>query len=396
MLSLEFIAAVLGGEISGDQVLAPGPGHSDKDRSLAIKPVSTAPDGMLVHSFAGDDPVECKDYVRDRLGLPPWSPPPRTKASITDYIYRLDDDTPYLRVRRTRDKKFWQERWNGSGWEKGRPDGPKIPYRLPQLIKADEILVCEGEKDADRVAALGLAATTNSEGAGHWSADLNHWFAGKTAYVLPDNDEPGRQHARKVARNLRGVAREVRVVALPGLPEKGDVSDWLSAGGTAETLLALCRAAPVEPPGPAADGAVVVRLADVEPVSVKWLWPPLFALGKLSIVAGHPGLGKSQLTIDIAARVSRGAGFPSAAAAAPPGNVIIMSAEDDTADTLRPRFDAAGGDPSRVHVLEFHQGGRRPSRLRHHQGPSAAGAGDRTYRRGAADHHRPDQRISRG
>ena len=71
-VNLRHLAAALGGEISGDQVLAPGPNHSAADRSMAVKPDQTVPDGFLVHSFANDDPIACKKYVREKCGLPPF------------------------------------------------------------------------------------------------------------------------------------------------------------------------------------------------------------------------------------------------------------------------------------------------------------------------------------
>jgi putative DNA primase/helicase len=74
MIDLRSIARALGGEVSGRQVLAPGPGHSAKDRSLSIRLEPNAPDGFLVHSHAGDNWQECRDYVRQRLGLPAWEP----------------------------------------------------------------------------------------------------------------------------------------------------------------------------------------------------------------------------------------------------------------------------------------------------------------------------------
>jgi putative DNA primase/helicase len=73
-LGLRTIARALGGEISGRQILAPGPGHSRLDRSLSIRIEPNAPDGFLCYSFASDDPIVCKDYVRQRLGLPEWKP----------------------------------------------------------------------------------------------------------------------------------------------------------------------------------------------------------------------------------------------------------------------------------------------------------------------------------
>jgi putative DNA primase/helicase len=71
---LRSLARALSGEISGRQVLAPGPGHRRFDRSLSIRFDPAAPGGFVVHSFAGDDPIACKDYVRARLGLPLWQP----------------------------------------------------------------------------------------------------------------------------------------------------------------------------------------------------------------------------------------------------------------------------------------------------------------------------------
>jgi putative DNA primase/helicase len=75
MIDVRTIANALGGDVLGrDTVLAPGPGHSRKDRSLAIKLDSAAPDGFLIYSHAGDDWKACREHVRTRLGLPPWEP----------------------------------------------------------------------------------------------------------------------------------------------------------------------------------------------------------------------------------------------------------------------------------------------------------------------------------
>jgi putative DNA primase/helicase len=73
-MDVRTIAQTLGGDVSGRQALVPGPGHDRRDRSLSIRIEAGAPDGFVVHSFAGDDPIACKDYVRERLGLPHWQP----------------------------------------------------------------------------------------------------------------------------------------------------------------------------------------------------------------------------------------------------------------------------------------------------------------------------------
>jgi hypothetical protein len=97
----------------------------------------------------------------------------------------------------------------------------------------------------------------------------------------------------------------------------------------------------------------MIRLDTVLPEPVTWLWPGRIACGKLTLLVGDPGLGKSFLTLDIAARASTGAGWPDIPGArCDPGGVILLSAEDDAADTIRPRLDAAGADVRRITLLK--------------------------------------------
>jgi len=98
-------------------------------------------------------------------------------------------------------------------------------------------------------------------------------------------------------------------------------------------------------------GPVLRRFSDIEPEALRWLWPGRVPLGKLTLLIGDPGLGKSLVTIDIASRVTRGASFPDGAECER-GEVLFLSAEDDAADTIRPRLDGAGADVSRVHTLD--------------------------------------------
>lgn len=100
-------------------------------------------------------------------------------------------------------------------------------------------------------------------------------------------------------------------------------------------------------PGP---GPVVVRLSDVTPERVEWLWHGYLPRGKLVTLDGDPGLGKSTLALDWAARVSTGSPWPDGDRC-PAGGVLLLSAEDGLADTIRPRLDAAGADTTRVFAL---------------------------------------------
>ena len=106
------------------------------------------------------------------------------------------------------------------------------------------VFIVEGEKDANQLAGLALVATCNPGGVGKWLASYAVFFRGRDVVILSDNDDAGRNHARSVATNLKPSAARVRILELPGLPPKGDVSDWLAAGGTREELLDLAAEAP--------------------------------------------------------------------------------------------------------------------------------------------------------
>ncbi len=106
------------------------------------------------------------------------------------------------------------------------------------------------------------------------------------------------------------------------------------------------------PPGSTESRAAITCLDAIRPEPLRWLWPGRFPLGKLSILSGDPGLGKSLVTLALAAAVSRGAPWPCREGNAPLGAVVLISAEDDAADTIRPRLEAAGADLKRIHVLE--------------------------------------------
>jgi hypothetical protein len=112
--------------------------------------------------------------------------------------------------------------------------------------------------------------------------------------------------------------------------------------------------------------AVVQRMSDVQPRPLRWLWPGRLPFGKITILDGDPGLGKSLLTIWLAASITRGRALPGAEPQ-PPASVVMLNAEDDAGDTIRPRLEAAGADLSRVVQLtavdEGDEEGERPVML---------------------------------
>jgi hypothetical protein len=197
-----------------------------------------------------------EDDVAAALMAAVGNTPPPQQVRWQSWIYKNEDGTPYLRVERVErngGKIYPQSHWNGNGWKNGKPAGPKIPYRLPELVAApgQPVFICEGEKCADAVAELGWLATSASEGAGKWKPELNKWFTDRVVYILPDNDEPGRKHAEMVASNLHGVARVVRVVKLEGLGDGEDVFDWIKRDPFPENLLRIAEDSPLWNPAEA-------------------------------------------------------------------------------------------------------------------------------------------------
>jgi 5S rRNA maturation endonuclease (ribonuclease M5) len=257
--SIAKIAELLGGEVRGNHVYAPGPGHSASDRSLSVLLDASAPDGFVVNSFAGDDAIACRDYVRDKLGLAPFEPKKKNgkgngaSPTSAEYVYRDARGEPYLLVKKYLDgkgkKQFWQMHWDGTQWLKGKPAGPKIPYRLPELLAAPTAVVyfVEGEKDADNLAIKAcVVATSMSEGASaKWAPELTPYFKERRVVILPDADTVGRKHAQKVAKALYDVAASIKVVDLfPDRSNGHDISDWLKHDVVGAKLFAAVKAAP--------------------------------------------------------------------------------------------------------------------------------------------------------
>ena len=185
--SIREVASTLGGDVSGAQIKAPGPGHSAQDRSLSVRVGREHPEGFIVHSFAGDDDMACREYVREKLGLPEWKPEePRFKTVskiVAEYDYRDEVGDLLFQVVRFEPKDFRQRRPLGGGkWAWDIKGVRRVPYRLPALIEAANaartIYITEGEKAADGLVQLGQAATCSPHGAGKWRDEYNVYLKG--------------------------------------------------------------------------------------------------------------------------------------------------------------------------------------------------------------------------
>jgi hypothetical protein len=168
-------------------------------------------------------------------------------------------------------------------WEKGLDGISQVPYRLPELIdgvrSGETVYHVEGPKDVETAReSLGVVATTSGS-TSSWRSEFRVHYTGADVVIVPDNDLPGRKYADTVARDLLGVARNVKVVNLPGLGEAEDLTDWLDAEHTKDEFFAAAEEAEAyepdreEPwPGPV---AVEVRLPDVMALDPSLLPTPL-------------------------------------------------------------------------------------------------------------------------
>ncbi len=274
-----FLSKFPGARKQGKQWLAKCPAHDDQKPSLSI---AEGADGRLLLKCQASCAVES---VCAAVGLTTadlfTAPKPKANNAqrkiAATYDYFDSKSRLVLQAVRFEPKRFSQRRPDGSGnWVWGLSEDeyvqsargdwykvdektpttktrrkfgecPRVLYRLRELLATDPstlVFIPEGEKDVERLRSLGLVATCNAMGAGKWRDEYNEPLRARAIVIVEDNDKAGREHALQVARSLHGVATSVKVLRLSGLPDKGDVSDWLDAGGTVEQLLEIVAHCP--------------------------------------------------------------------------------------------------------------------------------------------------------
>jgi putative DNA primase/helicase len=223
------------------------PGHDDQHQSLQISERTDLSVGL--HCHAGCE----KTALLTAMGLKfgdLFASTDKGKQAIAHYDYRDLNGTLLYQAVRFFPKEFRQRRPDGAGgwtWNMLGAKGKHVAYRLPDLKGHNVAVVCEGEKDVNRLWSLGIAATCNIGGAGKWgqSETKSLAAAGVTrVIILPDNDEAGSKHAEMVAQSVKLANLAVSVVELPGLGLHQDVSDWLDAGHTKDDLQSLLATKP--------------------------------------------------------------------------------------------------------------------------------------------------------
>ena len=167
---------------------------------------------------------------------------------VTEYPYLDEHGALLFQVVRLKPKAFRQRRPDGrGGWVYNLNGTRRVLYRVPELQGKEAVALVEGEQDVDRLWSCGILATTAPGGAGKWRPEYVEqltWAGVRRLAIIPDNDDPGRAHAEQVAASCHAAGLEVRIVALPDVPPKGDVSNYLDHHPKDE-LPALLRSAPL-------------------------------------------------------------------------------------------------------------------------------------------------------
>jgi hypothetical protein len=267
------------------------------------------------------------------------------------------------------DGKKPKYRWASTG---GRRHWYGRPGALARLrAGASTLYIVNGEPGVWACAQAGVAAISPCGGEGatptatmvaELAGALREFGRPIAVHVVYDTDAAGRTGALEHVRPpLAAAGLDVEVLDIGAtIPDMvgADVDDLhrrVGDAGLAAALADLLRLGVSDLPGEEASPdsrQPWLRLVDVEPEAVAWLWPGRIPLGKVTLLEGDPDEGKSCVAIDIAARVTRGLAMPNTCdAASEPAGVVFVTAEDGLADTIRPRLDAAGGDPERVLVF---------------------------------------------
>jgi putative DNA primase/helicase len=262
----------------GDQWQACCPVHEDSHPSLSIG-VGEHYDRVVVHCHAGCDP----EAILHALGLT-WDDvflrgdvqTNGHKHIVKVYDYYDTHGTLVHQTVRYEPKAFHQRRPDPANpgdyiWKNALQGIEPVLYNLPAILQAIQdnqpIYLVEGEKDADTLIALDVVATTNPMGVGKWRDSYTAALHGAHMVLLPDNDQAGKAHMTKVAARLHGKAASLKLVELPALPPKGDISDWLHSGSTYEDLMAVVSQTPPWTPASEAPEAPQTRPEPALPYS---------------------------------------------------------------------------------------------------------------------------------
>ena len=288
------------------------------------------------------------------------------RGGAVEHLYEWTPDWHRVRIRLPKGKTFCEITRTDGGWIQKGPKQPHPLYREAELPANGVVYVVEGEKSCDAAWVLGLPTVTSGSCS---SARSAKWDAlrGRDVVILPDHDEAGETYATQAIEILHALhpPARIRVVRLNGLPERGDLVDFVEARDSRtteevvaeiEALVAITRDAELDAISPESDKhgvqPVVIDLSDVHAKPIDWCWDGRIAYGSLTMFGGLPASGKGFVSRHLAARKSAGLGWPdSPEARQEAGNVVLIACEDDVERVIKPHFERERADCSRVKVV---------------------------------------------
>ena len=217
--------------------------------------------------------------------------------AVIKYTYRNENGRPLYMNCRGKEKDFWQCLPDGT---KKLGNVQRVPYHLPELIKADTVLFVEGEKDVHTAESFGFMATTTSSSTS-WKPGMAKWFEDKNVFLIPDNDDPGRKYMEKVGVDLHGVANTLKWINLPHRGREGfDLTDFAERfkgprSVNSRLRIYISRTRPYIPKGAPISAKEIMNMKFPK---IKWAVPDILPEG-LSILASKPKIGKSIMAMNI-------------------------------------------------------------------------------------------------
>ncbi len=242
--------------------------------------------------------------------------------------------------------------WNGEG-----ADERSLPlynaHKLTDFPLNKIVLFVEGEKSADALQELGILAVCLPGGAASKPTSTQlKILLGRRVAIWPDKDQAGRMLMRRVLERLRPIADKLYVIYPDDVPAKGDAFDWIQQSGTAKELV---KEIEKNPRHVLAEKQLnIINLDSVDPKDIEWLWPGYLPLGMMVMIEGKKGVGKSWLTLQLAALVSRGnIEVPGTQAGTKgEGKVLMLSHEDTVDEVIVPRLKAMGANLSNIEIVD--------------------------------------------